>query len=156
MASSVDLPQPDGPEMETYSPRCISMWMPDRAWVSTSSVTKTLVTPSRWINGSDAVMRFEYLSSRDQVLTVTTSDADYWFKRILGYDSYCDISDRITRSPAFSPSRTSMVFTEARPSLTFTRSALFPSGAILKSPMVAPCSPDTGRSTNRTLSRCMI
>src|ERR1041385_8297543 len=43
---SVDLPQPEGPAIATYSPCLISMWMPERAWVSTSSVRKTLVTPS--------------------------------------------------------------------------------------------------------------
>ena len=36
--SSVDLPQPDGPEMATYSPRRSVRWIPDSAWVSTSSV----------------------------------------------------------------------------------------------------------------------
>ena len=36
--SSVDLPQPEGPAMATYSPRSMLRWMPDRAWVSTSSV----------------------------------------------------------------------------------------------------------------------
>src|SRR5258708_35548945 len=45
MESSVDLPHPEGPAIETYSPALISRWMPDRAWVSTSSVRKTLVTP---------------------------------------------------------------------------------------------------------------
>src|SRR5215208_935734 len=49
MDSSVVLPQPEGPAIETYSPFLISRWMPDRAWVSTSSVKNTLVTPSRWI-----------------------------------------------------------------------------------------------------------
>ena len=52
MDSSVVLPQPEGPAIETYSPLRISMWMPDSAWVSTSSVMKTLVTPSRRISGS--------------------------------------------------------------------------------------------------------
>src|SRR5436190_11545311 len=48
--SSVDLPQPDGPAIATYSPLPISMWMPASAWVSTSSVKKTLVTPSSLIS----------------------------------------------------------------------------------------------------------
>ena len=34
----VDLPQPDGPAIETYSPFLIYMWMVARACVSTSSV----------------------------------------------------------------------------------------------------------------------
>src|SRR6185295_4564302 len=50
--SRVVLPQPEGPAIETYSPLRISMWIPDRAWVSTSSVRNTLVTPSRRISGS--------------------------------------------------------------------------------------------------------
>ena len=48
--SSVDLPQPDGPAIAMYSPLLISRWMPASACVSTSSVKKTLVTPSRWIS----------------------------------------------------------------------------------------------------------
>src|ERR1700752_3733137 len=50
--SSVDLPQPDGPAIETYSPCLISRWMPESAWVSTSSVRKTFVTPSSLIRDS--------------------------------------------------------------------------------------------------------
>src|SRR5579859_8104583 len=49
MESSVDFPQPEGPAMDTYSPGLISRWMPDKAWVSTSSVRKTFVIPSRRI-----------------------------------------------------------------------------------------------------------
>src|SRR4051794_40949276 len=43
--SSVDLPQPEGPAMDTYCPRSIVSEMFDSACVSTSSVTKTLVMP---------------------------------------------------------------------------------------------------------------
>src|SRR5438477_5461395 len=46
MDSSVDLPQPDGPAIDTYSPLSIWRWMPDNACVSTSSVKNTFVTPS--------------------------------------------------------------------------------------------------------------
>src|SRR5258706_1127231 len=56
MESRVVLPQPEGPAMETYSPLRISMWMPESAWVSTSSVMKTLVTPSRLISDSEFVL----------------------------------------------------------------------------------------------------
>src|SRR3954470_3718016 len=56
MESSVDLPQPDGPAMETYSPLRMSMWMPDRACVSTSSVRKTFVTPSSLIREGLSVL----------------------------------------------------------------------------------------------------
>src|ERR1700688_398138 len=41
--SRVDLPHPDGPPIETYSPRSISTLTFDSACVSTSSVAKTLV-----------------------------------------------------------------------------------------------------------------
>ncbi len=51
MDSKVVLPQPDGPAIDTYSPVRISRWIPDSAWVSTSSVRKTLVTPFNRING---------------------------------------------------------------------------------------------------------
>src|SRR4029450_3294674 len=52
--SSVDLPHPEGPAMAMYSPVLISRWIPASACVSTSSVKKTLVTPSRWISvGAD-------------------------------------------------------------------------------------------------------
>src|SRR6185312_6807758 len=41
IASNVDLPQPDGPAIHTYSPRFISRLMSASACVSTSSVKKT-------------------------------------------------------------------------------------------------------------------
>src|SRR5689334_8472006 len=44
MASSVDLPQPDGPEMDRYSPLRMFNSIPAKAWVSTSSVVNTLET----------------------------------------------------------------------------------------------------------------
>src|SRR6476646_10819505 len=50
MESSVDLPHPEGPAIAMYSPLLISRWMPARACVSTSSVKKTFVTPSRWMS----------------------------------------------------------------------------------------------------------
>src|SRR4026208_1431349 len=50
--NSVDLPQPDGPAIDTYSPLLISMLTLSRAWVSTSSVKNTLFTPSRTISVS--------------------------------------------------------------------------------------------------------
>ena len=49
--SSVDLPQPDGPAIATYSPKSIVRWMPSRAWVSISSPSKTLRMPSSRISG---------------------------------------------------------------------------------------------------------
>src|SRR5580698_6382068 len=50
MASRVDLPQPDGPAIDRYSPFLTSKWMEESACVSTSSVTKTLLTLSSRIN----------------------------------------------------------------------------------------------------------
>src|SRR5467141_943851 len=47
---SVDLPHPDGPAIETYSPLLIKRWIPESACVSTSSVKKTFVTPSSLIS----------------------------------------------------------------------------------------------------------
>src|SRR4051812_20346227 len=47
---SVDLPQPDGPAIDTYSALLIWRWMPESACVSTSSVKKTFVTPSSLIS----------------------------------------------------------------------------------------------------------
>src|SRR4029077_18709392 len=49
--SRVDLPHPEGPAIETYSPFPISMWTSESAWVSTSSVKKTFVTPSSFRSG---------------------------------------------------------------------------------------------------------
>src|SRR5688572_7670198 len=48
-ASSVDLPQPEGPEIERNSPFATSRWMPSSACVSRSSVKKTLVRSTRLI-----------------------------------------------------------------------------------------------------------
>src|SRR5215472_5601737 len=59
-----------------------------------------------------------------------------YLRRIRSKASHCDISERITLSPTFKPSRISMVFTELRPNLTFTRTASAPSSTSLKSPMV--------------------
>src|SRR5579863_9625190 len=50
MASRVDLPQPDGPAIDRYSPFLTSKWIEESACVSTSSVTKTLLTLSSRIN----------------------------------------------------------------------------------------------------------
>src|SRR4029434_1749447 len=59
--SKVVLPQPDGPAMETYSPGRMSRWIPDSAWVSTSSVRKHFVTLFSRIRGSDPLFMFELL-----------------------------------------------------------------------------------------------
>src|SRR5258708_7009418 len=51
MARRVDCAQPDGPEIDRYSPFLTSKWMLWRACVSTSSVTKTLLTFSSRSSG---------------------------------------------------------------------------------------------------------
>src|ERR1700752_3346847 len=57
--SSVDWPQPEGPAIDTYSPRAISRCTPESACVSTSSVKKTFVTPSSLMTGCPfELMRF--------------------------------------------------------------------------------------------------
>src|SRR5947208_1865743 len=53
MASSVDFPQPEGPAIERYSPFFNSKWTAERACVSTSSVTNTLLTLSIRMSGSE-------------------------------------------------------------------------------------------------------
>src|SRR4051812_29707038 len=49
--SSVDLPHPDGPEIDTYSPRAMCRLTSSSACVSTSSVTNSLVRWSREMTG---------------------------------------------------------------------------------------------------------
>src|SRR5580658_3662865 len=60
MASSVDFPQPDGPEIDRYSPRWISRSIPSRACVSTSSVTNTFFTFCMLMSGSGMGDPFSY------------------------------------------------------------------------------------------------
>src|SRR4026208_785703 len=78
--SSVDLPQPDGPAIAMYSPVLISRWIPASACVSTSSVKKTLVTPSRWISvGADVfiVTPFSQLPASSCQLPAPVVGNDY-------------------------------------------------------------------------------
>src|SRR5260370_6157736 len=58
IARSVDFPQPEGPAIETNSPRSMSRWIPARAWVSTSWVLKTLLRFSRWMRAGMVSLRF--------------------------------------------------------------------------------------------------
>src|SRR5262245_12107567 len=53
MESRVDLPHPDGPETETYSPTLMSTDTPSSARVSSPSARKTLLTLSSRISGSE-------------------------------------------------------------------------------------------------------
>src|SRR6266566_3750148 len=70
-----------------------------------------------------------------------------YFRRIRSKLSQADMSERITLSPTFNPSRSSTVFTELRPNLTLTRTASDPSSMILKIPIVLFSCPCTGRPT---------
>src|SRR6185436_2220638 len=104
--SRVVLPQPDGPAIETYSPFLISRWIPERAWVSTSSVRKTLVTPSRSIKvsgefiGSSLVLQPSPSGSSNaggrQSFSFFFFESQ--FSRILLCPSYAEVSERITTS----------------------------------------------------------
>src|SRR5579859_2899078 len=53
--SRVDLPHPDGPAIDTYSPRSIWTLTFESAWVSTSSVEKTLVRSCNLMTGGGPV-----------------------------------------------------------------------------------------------------
>src|SRR6266446_1353102 len=71
----------------------------------------------------------------------------HYFKRTRSKASHADMSDRITLSPTFNPSKISTVFTELRPNFTLTRVASDPSSVTLKIPIVLFSCPCTGRPT---------
>jgi len=97
------------------------MWIADSACVSTSSVTKTLLTFSSRISGCEPLSyRHSPLLRKPRELSSNESGRNY---------RYCDMSERITWSPTFRPSLISMVLTELRPSCTFTLLAYLPSGS---------------------------
>ncbi len=54
-----------------------------------------------------------------------------YFSRTRSNASYCDMSDRITWSPCFSPDFTSTVFTEVLPIETVVRVQVTPSASTL-------------------------
>ena len=60
------------------------------------------------------------------------------------------MSDKITLSPICSPFTISTVFTDVRPSCTWTRTAAAPSSTTLNKPTVLFASPCTGRPTYST------
>src|SRR5271157_2792360 len=70
MASSVDLPQPEGPAIDRYSPFATSTWMLDSACVSTSSVTKTLLTFSSRISGCEplSIVIYPFYENRENLV----------------------------------------------------------------------------------------
>ena len=59
-------------------------------------------------------------------------------RRIASQVSQAEVSERMISSPSARPPSTSMRFTEPLPSSTGTRTAVWPSGAIRKSPTVLP------------------
>src|SRR5664279_1257313 len=74
MASKVDFPQPEGPEIERYSPFFTSKWMLCRACVSTSSVTKTLLTASSRISGCEpfSIVIYPFYDSRETLVQLNS------------------------------------------------------------------------------------
>src|SRR5664279_6632285 len=74
MASKVDFPQPEGPEIERYSPFFTSKWMLCRACVSTSSVTKTLLTASSRISGCEpfSIVIYPFYESREALVQLNS------------------------------------------------------------------------------------
>src|ERR1035437_3499516 len=70
MASSVDLPQPEGPAIDRYSPFATSMWIADSACVSTSSVTKTLLTFSSRSSGCEplSIVIYPFYENRENLV----------------------------------------------------------------------------------------
>ena len=119
--SSVDLPQPDGPAIETYSPLPISTSMLDKR-VRLDLVGEEHLRHAVQLDEGGAVRHLALMTSRGLLLASRTrSNA-----------SHADMSDRITLSPTFRPDRTSTVLTELRPSFTCTRVAPLPSGSHLE------------------------
>src|SRR6185312_3010676 len=145
MEGRVVLPQPEGPEMETYSPRRISRCTSESAWVSTSSVWNTLRMlaramtlvvglmwcafdvrfPSplgrRWPGGPDEGARQSDASGSARTLSPAPPPAgegfcfDAHFSLMRSYLSHWLVSDRMTLSPAFRPRNTCTRSTEAAP-----------------------------------------
>src|ERR1019366_4378457 len=74
MASSVDLPQPEGPPIDRYSPFATSMWIADSACVSTSSVTKTLLTASSRSSGCEplSIVIYPFYESRETLVQLNS------------------------------------------------------------------------------------
>ena len=96
----MDLPHPDGPAIDTYSPRWISMDTSDRAWVSTSSVAKTFVTSSSLMTGG-GIHRSAPPTARIRSKAIPGGHVR---------------QDHLVAD--IQPDSTSTVFTELRPSLT--------------------------------------
>src|SRR6185503_18925584 len=65
----------------------------------------------------------------------------YLLRRTRDTLSHWDMSEMITLSPTAMPLSTSTVFTEARPSFTFTRVASLPSSLTLNRPTVLSAEP---------------
>jgi hypothetical protein len=118
--SSVVLPQPDGPLIATYSPCRISRWMFGQRVRLDLVRVEDLLDPRHADEGlrGRQVVRHGHRS----ILTRLTLS-----KR--------DMSEMMTLSRVCSPCRTSIVLTDARPSLTLMRVADFPSGSMRKSPI---------------------
>ena len=116
MDSSVDLPHPEGPSIETNSPLRICRLMPESACVSISSVRYTRETSFSSINGSMCLVMFGSIQA-----AINRYSSSIWSTAL-----HSDMSERITRSPLRNPSSTSTALTELRPSRTRTRTAVVP------------------------------
>src|SRR6185295_14965196 len=53
---SVDLPDPDGPMMATYSPRSMAIDTPRRAWISSSPITYVFHRSAVWIRAIGSLL----------------------------------------------------------------------------------------------------
>src|SRR6266581_1333843 len=98
-------------------------------------------------------LRFPSGRRNRESLSTLEGQQFYYFKRTRSKLSQADMSERITLSPTFNPSSTSIVFTELRPNLTLTRTASDPSSIILKIPIVLSACPCTGLPTYSTSFR---
>src|SRR5688572_24831126 len=94
----------------------------------------------------NAVEVDERLRGRVHLCSLFSPKGDQPFSCTRSNESNCDMSDRITWSPGCSPSTTSMVFTDARPSFTLVAMAS-PSAPTLKIVTVLFSCPNAGRPT---------
>src|SRR5205814_6455903 len=99
--SSVDLPQPDGPETEMYSPRSMSRVTSSSARVSSSaSPLNTLLTPSSRISGRFGSASSRGRTSRFHQANRPSAGLDVNGRRIVG-SMKNDVAGRVTAVSGF-------------------------------------------------------
>ncbi len=96
--SRVDLPPPDGPAMVTKSPLSIWRWTSDRAWVSTSSVRNTFLTPAIWMSEFLSVICVPPVGYRNSDLFVLVPAARIGQDHPIALAKAVDDFDRFYRS----------------------------------------------------------